>query len=191
VKYAAGKPLTILPGMEITSREEIHVLAIFDKMEALFGLQSLIYDHLPGENNEDAFGCQAIVNEFDEVEGINPRLLIGATELSLPMIVDRVHELGGLAIAAHIDRGSFSVLSQLGFLDPDTHFDALELSSATGIAGGRKRYPDFADYALIQSSDAHFIKDIGRAFTSISMKSATISELKMAFERNGGRAILE
>jgi len=189
-RCAAGTPLTVLPGMEITSREEVHVLAIFDNMNALSRLQPLIYDHLPGENDEDAFGCQAIVNERDEVEGINTKLLIGATELSLSVLVGHIHGLGGLAVAAHIDRESFSVLSQLGFLDPDTPFDALEVSAITGIEGGRKRYPEFAEYPLIQSSDAHFIKDIGRVFTSIAMKSATVSELKLAFTGSEGRAIL-
>jgi len=189
-RYAEGKPLTILPAMEITSREEVHVLAIFDKLSAVSRLQSHIYDHLPGENDEDVFGCQAIVNERDEVEGFNTRLLIGATELPLAAIVEEIHALGGLAVAAHIDRESFSVLSQLGFLDPDTPFDALEVSPAVGIAGGRKRYPEFEAYPLIQSSDAHFLKDIGRSFTSIAMKSPTVSELKMAFAGSEGRAIL-
>ena len=72
---------------------------------------------LAGENDEERFGVQAIVNENGEVEGINNQLLIGATDLSLDDIIDYIHQYDGLAIAAHIDRESFSVLSQLGFID--------------------------------------------------------------------------
>jgi len=111
------KPLTVLPGMEVSSREEVHLLALFDRLDLLLQLQTVVYHHLPGQNDENLFGCQVIVNERDEVEGMNQRLLIGATQLSLQEIIDQIHALGGLAIACHIDRDSYSVISQLGFVD--------------------------------------------------------------------------
>lgn len=190
-KCAAGKPLTVLSGMEITSSEEVHVLALFDHYADLLNLQKVVYENLPGENNEDAFGCQAIVNDLDEVEGFNGRLLIGATRISLSDIITDIHLRGGLAVAAHIDRESFSVISQLGFIDPDMPFDALEISRATGLAEGRRRFPKLGGHAFIESSDAHYLKDIGSAATMISMKEPTIAELKKAFSRLEGRMIRE
>ena len=114
IKCAEGTGLTVLAGMEIMSSEEVHVLALFDKLENINPLQDIVYRHLPGKNDEDVFGCQAIVNEHDEVEGLSERLLIGATTLPLQQIVGEIHRLGGLAIAAHIDRESFGIFGSSG-----------------------------------------------------------------------------
>lgn len=191
LKLAEDKPLTVIPGMEITSSEEVHLLALFDTLGDLLKIQNIVYNNLSGTNREEIFGCQAIVNECDEVEGFNDRFLLGATKLSLHELVQHIHGFGGLAIASHIDRESFSVISQLGFLDPDIPFDALEVTRQTGIHNARVNYPELSNYAFIESSDAHFIKDIGRGVTTIFLETGTISELKMAFERRNGRYIQE
>lgn len=189
IRAAQGHKLVVLPGMEITSREEVHLLALFDNMESLQRLQEIVYSHLPGMNDESRFGCQAIVNEFDEVEGFNERLLIGATELPLADCVRHTHDLGGLAVASHIDRESFSVISQLGFVDPEIPFDALEISRNTGLAGARRNYPGLAGYPFLTSSDAHRCEDIGKGFTELFLKGPSVPELKMAFSGQGGRRV--
>jgi len=191
MKAAETTGLTVLAGMEIMSCEEVHVLALFDKTENLSPLQDLVYRHLPGQNDEEYFGCQAIVNEHDEVEGLSDRLLIGSTELSLQQIVDNIHDLGGLAIAAHIDRESFSILGQLGFIPEDIPLDALEISSRTGLAQARRLYPELARFAFIESSDSHEISNIGKGITRAFLEEPTTSELKMAFQKKDGRYILE
>lgn len=189
IKAAQGKPITVLPGMEITSREEVHVIALFDNIDDLSELQDIVYGALRGINREEVFGCQPIVNEIDEVEGFNDRLLIGATELSLQKSVEAIHKLHGIAIAAHIDRQSFSVIGQLGFIPADIQFDALEISYQTGLSKAREKYPELSNYPFIESSDAHFMRDIGKGSTKIFMEHPTISELKMAFEGCEGRYI--
>jgi PHP family Zn ribbon phosphoesterase len=191
IKCAEGTGLTVLPGMEITSSEEVHVLALFDKLENLNPLQDLVYRHLPGKNDENVFGCQAIVNEHDEVEGLSERLLIGATTLPLHEIVSRIHGFGGLAIAAHIDRESFGILGQLGFLPDGLALDALEISRRTGLAAARQRWPELAPIAFIESSDSHIITDIGKGITRAFLEEATTAELRMAFQKTKGRYILE
>jgi PHP family Zn ribbon phosphoesterase len=188
---AEGRPITVLPGMEVSSLEEVHILALFDNLHELLKLQAIVYEHLPGKNREDIFGCQVIVNDRDDVEGMNERLLIGATDMPLHDIINRIHALGGLAIASHIDRPSYSILSQLGFIDPGTPFDALEISAATGVKNARRQYPDLSAFAMIQSSDAHFIGDIGRALSTLILQTANIRELKLAFEKREGRRIVE
>ncbi len=188
---AAGKDLIILPGMEITTREEVHLLALFESIENLVKLQTVIDEHLFGENDEERFGVQAIVNEQGEVEGINQQLLIGATDLSIDMIVEHIHELRGLAVPAHIDRESFSVLGQLGFIDDRSGFDALEISRHTGIQKGRIQYPQYSRYPFLTSSDAHFTDDIGTSVTSIVMETPCFSELRQALLGQNGRRVLE
>src|SRR5512136_2837426 len=82
--------LTVLPGMEVTSKEEIHLLALFNRQEDCMALQDLIYQNLPGENVEEVFGRQTMVNEKDEAIGINRKMLIGATLLPVEQIVSAV-----------------------------------------------------------------------------------------------------
>jgi len=189
MRAAAGKPLVVVPGMEIATREEVHVLALFDRMDGLLEIQRAVYDALPGENDEDVFGCQPVVNELDEVEYMNPRLLIGATTLPLDEIVDRIHGAGGLAIAAHIDRESFSVFGQLGFIPEGVRFDALEVTARTPLDEARRMFGGISGQALIRSSDAHRLDRLGSAFTTIRMKEPSVPELKMAFAGREGRMI--
>jgi PHP family Zn ribbon phosphoesterase len=122
---------------------------------------------------------------------MNERLLIGATNLPIRDIIDEIHLLGGLAVASHIDRPSYSILSQLGFIDPETPFDALEISAAIDIRSARRQYPDLSTYAFVKSSDAHFIRDIGRGFSTMIMEAGNVHELKMAFEKRDGRYVKE
>jgi len=191
IKASETSNLKILPGMEITTSEEVHLLAIFDSLSNLILLQNIIDQHLPGENDEDRFGVQAIVNENGEVEGINNQLLIGATDLSLDTLISYIHQFNGLAVAAHIDRESFSVLSQLGFIDDNVGFDALEITPLTGFNQARIRYPELSKYSFIVSSDSHFIKDIGQAFTRLSLQEPSFAELKLALKRQNGRLVME
>ena len=191
INAAQTSKLKILPGMEITTSEEVHLLAIFDSLSKLTLLQNIIDQHLPGENDEERFGVQAIVNENGEVEGINNQLLIGATDLSLDTLIGYIHQFDGLAIAAHIDRESFSVLSQLGFIDDNAGFDALEITHLTGFDEARIKYQELCKYSFLVSSDSHFIKDIGQAFTRIYLEEPSFAELKMALKKQNGRCIME
>lgn len=188
---AGGKPLIVIPGMEATSVEEVHVVTLFETIDELYAFQKVIYENLAGENDEDVFGVQAIVNEAAEVEGFNPRLLIGATNLSLASLIDAVHVFGGLAVASHIDRQSFSVLGQLGFIPADAAFDALEISARTGIEKGRRDYPELAGFSFITSSDAHFISDVGTSPTRFFLNEPTFAEIRLALKKEAGRHVVE
>lgn len=189
VRAARGKPLTVFPGIEISSREEVHLIGIFDNYNALATLQEMVYRSLRGTNREEKFGCQVVVNEMDEVEGFNDRLLIGSTDIPLGRIVEAIHREGGLAIASHIDRESFGVIGQLGFVPPDLPFDALELSYHMPPGKAREIYPGIEGRTLVQGSDAHFLRDIGRASTVVAMAEPTLEELRKAFQGLDGRSV--
>ncbi|RKY06985.1 MAG: histidinol-phosphatase, partial [Planctomycetota bacterium] len=103
-KAGASQGVGVLGGMEICSSEEVHILALFDNDEALFEMQTIVYDHLFGENDAKYFGEQLILDEHDEVVGTTDRLLIGSTTLGVSEIVETVGGLGGLgglAVASH------------------------------------------------------------------------------------------
>jgi PHP family Zn ribbon phosphoesterase len=184
-KSAAREGLHVIGGMEITSAEEVHLLALFDHDAALLAMQDIVYAHLPGLNDERRFGDQVVANEDDEVLGFNEKLLIGATELSLEEIVANIHALNGLAVAAHIDREGFGILGQLGFIPPGLPLDAVEVS----------RHGNITDYTalsfpIIRSSDAHQLDKIGMSVTQFLMKDVTLVELKKALTGKDGRHVI-
>jgi hypothetical protein len=186
---AAGKfKIFVLPGMEITSQEEVHILAFFDKPEPAFKLQDIIYQNLPGENDEETFGMQVVVNENGEVLRFNNKLLIGASTLSVEEIVDTIHSLDGLAIAAHIDREGFSLVGQLGFIPPDLDLDALEISPHISLPEAREKFN--SSLPLTCASDAHFLEDIGTGMSSFYIQEASTTEIKKALLNEEGRKIL-
>lgn len=188
---AKGKDVTVLAGMEVTSSEEVHVIGLFAKPEGVLALQELVYKTLlAGENDEGLFGQQIIANEFDEITGYNRRLLIGATTLSLSEVVSNIHALDGLVIASHIDRETYSIIGQLGFIPEDIKIDALEISPHSTPARVIADFPDINEYPLIRSSDAHFLEDIGRVTTSFQLAKPDLEEIKMAFTRIQGRKII-
>jgi predicted metal-dependent phosphoesterase TrpH len=191
INAAKGKDLAVLAGMEVTSSEEVHVIALFDTAEAVLTLQDLVYKALlPSENDEKLFGQQIIVNEFDEVEAYNNRLLISATTLRLAEIVKQIHSNDGLVIASHIDRETYSILGQLGFIPDDLNIDGLEISPHTTPAQANIKFPATLQYPLVTSSDAHFLEDIGKVTTSFLLAQPTLSEIKMAFLKRNGRSII-
>ncbi|MFO7601935.1 MAG: PHP domain-containing protein [Candidatus Desulfacyla sp.] len=187
---ARGTGLTVIPGMEITTSEEVHVVALFEDLGAALAMQALVYDRLqPGENDEDLFGMQVVANEFDEVEGMNTRLLIGAARMDLDQVVDRIHQLKGLAVAAHIDREAFSVLGQLGFIPKDLDLDALEISRRMTLKQARIAFSHLERFPFVTSSDAHDLEDMGTRPTAFRMAGPELSELRWALKGVGGRGI--
>jgi len=183
-KSAYDLNLKVIGGFEVTSCEEVHILALFDNEAGLLAMQKIIYDNLPGTNNEKLYGDQVVVNENDEVLDFNDRLLIGATELSLESIVNSVHQFNGLAIAAHIDRPSFSVISQLGFVPEGLQLDALEVSDKTKMTA----YRDIG-LPLVTFSDAHNLNDIGNSSTYFSIAEVNLMEMKKSLLTEDGRRV--
>lgn len=190
VRAGAKRGLHVLPGMEINSMEEVHVLAIFNSENQAGIMQDIIYNHLEGKNSPDIFGEQIVVNEYDQIEGYNDRMLLGATRLKLNDIVQKVHEIGGLSIASHVDRPSYSVISQLGFIPSDLKLDALEISYNTKIKSFINSIPDIDEFPILTSSDAHFPNDIGRVYTSFFIKIPSVDEIRMALNKKSGRRVV-
>ncbi|RJQ48875.1 MAG: PHP domain-containing protein [Nitrospiraceae bacterium] len=187
-KAAEKTEITVFAGMEITSSEEAHIIALFSDVQSVIKLQDIVYENLlPGINDEKLFGEQIVVNEKDEVLDFNKRLLIGATTLSAHEVLQIIHSLGGLAIASHIDREAFSIVSQLGFIPDDLRFDALEISPNTEKAAAELQFDMYRQFTWVTSSDAHDIRDIGKRTTGFTMKQPTIEEMRQALKNTDGR----
>ena len=183
------KGLAVLAGMEISSREEVHSLAFFDTEEQILRLQDIIYAHMNGTNRPEVFGDQVVANEFDEVEGFNDRLLIGAVQLGLDEIVEAVHSLGGISIASHVDRPSYSIMSQLGFFPEEVHLDAVEISRHTSVRKALAEIPGIEKFTIVSFSDAHFPEDIGAVHSTFFLEAPAVEELRMALGGREGRRV--
>ena len=166
VASACEPEITVLGGMEITTSEEIHVLAICRDQHSLAGLQSEVYEHLDGRNDPDRFGEQYIVDSEGYIIDVNDHLLSGATDLSIDELLTLIHRYEGLAIACHVDRMSFSVVSQLGFIPDTLGLDAVELSS---IAGEPHYARDAYSFPVVANSDAHEPDQIGVVSNLVSI----------------------
>jgi PHP family Zn ribbon phosphoesterase len=183
--------LAVLPGMEVASREEIHLIALLNRPEDCLTLQDWVYQHLPGKNDEDIFGPQTLVNEESETIGHSEKMLIGATILPFEQIVSFVRTLRGVAIASHIDRQAFSVIGQLGFIPEGVPLDGLEISSRTTMEEARGRFRSYQHFAFVRCSDAHSLEEIGKASTQFLLEERTSAEIKLALHSQEGRKVLE
>jgi len=193
---ANNHDITVFPGMEVTTSEEVHIISLFNSVSDALAMQETVDDNLDGENDEDAFGMQLIADKLGNYTGINNNMLIGATRLTVHEVVNKIHELNGIAIAAHIDRESFSIISQLGFIPADLKLDGLEISSRLiGLHYPDKRdvvkqYPEYQIYTFLCSSDAHFLDDIGKGRTEVIMCEPTLEEFHKALLKKGGRTVI-
>jgi PHP family Zn ribbon phosphoesterase len=182
----------VLPGIEVSSAEEIHLLALFENAEEALIFQGYVYDHMPDtENDPEVFGYQPVVNRDDEILYFNPRLLIGATDLPIEQLIAKAHQLNGIVIASHVDREAFSLISQLGMIPADLDLDALEISPRMTVAEARTRFGPTLRFPLITASDAHSLGEIGTRTTSFFIEEPSLKELKLALRNEQDRNVQE
>ena len=179
-----------VPGVEITTEEEVHLVALLPDVAAAGVLHARVAAALPGLNAPAMFGEQVIANEDAEVLGFNTSLLAGATSWDLERAVDEVHRAGGLAIAAHVDRERFGMIGQLGFVPPGLPLDAVEISASTAFDAGRRRHAEPLGVPAVTGSDAHTPAEIGRAVTFLHLEGADAAEVRRAIRSEGGRGVL-
>lgn len=159
MQVAQETGLIVVPGMEIETREEIHVVCLFPDLETAVKMQGYVYDKLPTLSNKaKIFGEQLLMNADDDITGQRERLLVQATELSLNELYHLIQNLNGAFIPAHIDRPSYSIISNLGMIPNNLHIPTLEISRHVQYDSYIKKYPD---HSILQSSDSHELGYIG------------------------------
>lgn len=188
MQAAHGTDLHVLPGMELQTREEVHLLCLFETLEQAETWQKVVDTILPDRsNNPEFFGEQFIVDANGEFIRREERLLIVSAEIGLDEAAAQVHALGGFAIPAHVDRKAFSLIANLGLVPPG--FEALEISRHLKPSEAATRYPQIRGYPLIQSGDVHRLEEFLGA-CEFHIEAPTLGEIRMALKNIEERSLL-
>ena len=190
MKAAAGTGLHVLPGMELQTVEEVHMLCLFDTMAQCQKWQDEVCQKLPPlQNKEEVFGSQFVVDATGEWIRTEGRLLATSTEMTLEEVATKVHLLGGVVIPAHVDRPSFSLFSNLGFLPDHLQVDAMEVTSRFAPEVGLQQWPELRAASLVIGGDAHRLSEIQNR-TLFKIASPAIEEISLAFRGEQGRKVV-
>jgi 3',5'-nucleoside bisphosphate phosphatase len=189
-KAAAGSGLAVLPGMEVQTREEVHVLCLFDRLDQIEAWQAQVTAALPPlANDTEHFGEQFVVDETGDFIRREDQLLITSTSFSIHEAWERVNALGGLFIPAHVDRKAFGLIANLGFVPFDLAVDAVEISRHLQPGLVVSRFPQLKGLPFIRSGDAHRLEEFLGANT-FSILEPSIAELRKAIKGEEGRSLV-
>ena len=176
--------VTVIPGMDLTTQEEVHMICLFPTLDDALRFDALIYEKLlPFPNREDIFGKQQITDERDEVTGTVKNLLINATSISFDDVFPLVGSFQGIAYPAHVDKASTSLLSNLGFVPPGSTFTCAEFHDFKNLHRIRREHPYFENCNVICCSDAHYLQDIHEPEYQLYARSGEIYDILEALTK--------
>lgn len=189
---AEGTNVIILPGMEVETKEEVHIIVLFEKIRQLKVWEQFVNEHRSGRlNDEKRFGAQFVVDAADELIRIKPEMLLTSLTSGIVEVCTKVNELGGICIASHVDRPAYSLISQLGFIPPDVELAAVEVSRLTSPSEATLRFPAIGNLPIVTSSDAHNIDDfLSGPKTIFYIDAPTLPEIQQALKGQNSRKVV-
>lgn len=175
LEVAKDTDLIVIPGIEIETREEIHVICLFPSLDFAYNVQKIVYETLPPlKNRTKIFGEQILYDSQDEPVGAVERLLSFATSLSFDEVFALCESNQGICIPAHIDRPSYSVISNLGMIPEHMSIKTIEVSRFANIEDFCSIYDN---YNVIQSSDSHELGFIGSCNATMEVNEKSIEAI--------------
>ncbi|MFW6006740.1 MAG: PHP domain-containing protein [Halanaerobiales bacterium] len=179
MKMAENTPVKIIPGMEVETREEVHLLCLFPDLNKLFKWQNIVYEALPDKiNQEDIFGPQIIVDEKDNYKAKLDKLLATAIDIRIEKVFEQVKALGGWVIPAHIDKTN-GLIKNLGLIPENINIEVMEVFYKSDIKNIINKYPFLANKSLIKNSDCHYLKEL-KPRMKLELKSNHFHEIRKA-----------
>ena len=170
-KAADEYGIGFIPGVEVTTTEDIHCICLFPDVDTAEKFDKILYEKLLKiKNKRKIFGNQIVVN-LDGSKEYEPILLISAVSISIMDLPKLVEEFGGICYPAHIDKDSNGLISTLGFWPEDLNVAAAEVNRKTpcGIPESLK---------IICASDAHQIEDMSETGFPLPLSSPSFNGLK-------------
>jgi PHP family Zn ribbon phosphoesterase len=187
MEAAKGTGLTVLPGMELQTQEEVHVLCLFEGLDQAQAWQRIVDSKFPDLlNDEEKVGEQYVVDPTGSFIRKEERMLISNIDMSLEEAVAGVNALGGIVIPAHVERRAYGLLAVLGFALPI--FEALEVSHYTSVLEASRQFPDIKSFPVFQSGDVHY-RDGFLGLMEFEILAPTIAEIRQAMRGEGGRCM--
>lgn len=191
MKEAAKEGLSVYPGVEMTTREEIHCLAYFMSLENLREFQIYLDKYLPFiKNDPQLFGDQVVVDENENIVFEEEKLLISALQIGIDKLEKIVHDLNGIFIPAHVNKPKDSLISQLGFIPTDLKVDALEITKHIKSNDFRTMNKVSDQITIIKNSDSHMLESIGKNVSFYEMQTSDFSEFCLALNNLSGRKVV-
>ncbi len=159
--------ILVIPAIEVCTAEEVHVLCLFEELSGCIAFGEYLYEHLPAiQNQPEIFGEQVILDQEDDPIGQLDKLLINAVSLSIDDLLAVLPQYKGHAIPAHVDKQSYSIIANLGFIPPDYNFACVEVKHPpfdTGITAN-----------IITNSDAHQLLDISQGEQTLEVDEKSV-----------------
>ena len=176
--------LMVIPGVEVQTKEEVHMLCLFRELDAAVSFGRSIYESLPDiKNNPGVFGSQFIFDAEDNIIGSEEKLLLSSSSMSIDAVCGLAGESGGICIPAHVDRSGYSIITNLGFIPPELNFRTVEISKAKPVDEVISKFPFLKGYNHIVSSDAHHLWDISEREFFIELEYLSINKIFEALGR--------
>ncbi len=161
--------ILFVPGMEVQTREEVHMLCYFPTIEAIEAFDEKLEAYkstIP--NNIKVFGNQFILDANDKKVGEIENALILSVELSIEELEAMVLSYDGAIVPAHINKSSNSLLVNLGFIPSDLKISCIEIHKKSPI-----NEKLLGTYKRLYNSDAHYLENIQEPIHSIEIKEKT------------------
>ncbi len=178
IQFGKELGIKVVPGIEVTTLEEVHILGLFESPEELEDFQELVDSAIPqGKNIVEISGHQLIFDSNDEIIDMDENIRNIGLSLPSDRIVSEIKRRNGYVIPAHIYKRIYSLISQLGFIAPAAGFDALEIAAPMWSRDGFKIGQRIAGYPVISGSDSHFLESVGRFHMVIPETTDNLKDL--------------
>lgn len=179
LKVAEEAGILAIPGMELCTSEEAHVVCLFETLEGAMEFDRHIYDSMPHITNKpEIFGEQRILDENDELIGTLPDLLLVASYIGADEVKALCEQYGGTAFPAHVDRDSYSVTAALGSIPPEGGYAFAEVTREADLDQVRAMYPELCAMGIVRDSDSHYLDTLATSVPqSIELPEKSVKAL--------------
>lgn len=178
MKVAESLPITVVPAMELETSEDVHFLCLFENIDIAREFDEWLAPYkATHKNRPEIFGEQQYMDENDEVIGTEENLLVTATQVSIYEAKKKIDTLPAVIIPAHVDRSSYSIISNLGFVPDDLGFSTVEISKNISKEDCLKLYPYLEKYNIITDSDSHYLDTFYEKENPIDLPEPTAKAL--------------
>ncbi len=185
MKMAENYGVIALPGMELCTEEEVHVVCLFPDLYAAMDFDGYVYvKMMKVPNKEKIFGEQLLYNDMDEIIGKEPNLLLCNTSIRFDEVYALTEERGGIMIPAHVDKTANSLIANLGFIPPDSQFTCAEVKNMDNLPRLLETHLYLRHCRIISNSDAHYLEHINEPKHSIDVSSTSLSDIIKALKSN-------